>query len=166
MNEQRTQQSGSWRVPAYRPGDDEMWDKLGSGWSAIDGVRDGIRLYVQWDDERPAVTGLCLTGAVTAEALRSIPMGRLENLPAALQQAKTSDEFFAELVPLRRVKGEEPDEFADRVALYYRMFAATTDKPTKAIAEHADVPLGTVRSWIREARLRGKLPPGTRGKAG
>ena len=41
-----------------------------------------------------------------------------------------------------------------------------TSHPAKAIAEHSDVPGGTVHGWIHEARLRGKLPPGTKGRAG
>jgi hypothetical protein len=46
------------------------------------------------------------------------------------------------------------------------MFSQITHHPAKAMAEHSHVPVSTVRGWIREARLRGKLPPGTRGRAG
>ncbi|MFD8559116.1 hypothetical protein ACFV1N_17685 [Streptosporangium canum] len=163
------QDSENWRLPAYEPGSDEMWDRLGPDWRAIDGVRADVRVYVTWSDEggRSAVSGLCIKGTpVSADLLRSIPVSRLENLPAALGHATSQEDFLSELVPLVRRKGDDPEEFAARVAYYYRMFAATTDKPALALANHSGVPLGTARGWIREARLRGKLPPGVKGKPG
>lgn len=151
-------------MPEYRPGHDETWDRLGDGWQLIEGAVEGARLYVSWvtqADGRTDLAGLCVEASpVTGELLRSIPVARLGRLPAA-------ERFdLSQLAPLHRGKDEAPGEFAGRVALYYGIFGQLSPYPAKAIAEHSRVPVGTVRSWIREARMRGKLPPGTRGRAG
>lgn len=67
---------------------------------------------------------------------------------------------------LTRPDGTDPDGFAARVAAAYREYAPQTRAPALKIAEEAGVPVATVRSWIREARRRGKLPQGHKGKAG
>lgn len=164
--------STGWELPKYQKGDDAQWDLLGSNWQAVDGVYPGVRVYVVWqfDDDlqtRPAIAGLCIRsiegGQVTRDALRAISVTRLENL------AKNLDGFTGvvrDLPPLVREKDQDPEAFADRVAFYYRIFASNSSKPTRDLADHSGVPLPTMRGWIREARLRGKLPPGTRGKAG
>lgn len=152
------------RMPAYEPGQDETWDRLGKEWQRFDGVLDGARLYVTWvthKDGRSELAGICIEGApVTSELLRSVPVGRL----LRAHDAESLD--LAELQPLYRRKNESPDEFAGRVAWYYRVFSQITPHPAKSIAEHSHKPVGTVRGWIHEARARGKLPPGTRGRAG
>lgn len=157
-------------LPLYEAGRDDLWDRLGvEDWSAIDGVHPDARIYVRWrevEGERSQVTGLCIAGEkITAEVLRSIPISRLELLSPTLI-AEIERGALSEPEPLARREGEPPDDFSKRVARQYRRFAAASSKPTKDLAEHAGVPLPTMRSWIREARLRGYLPPGTRGKAG
>jgi hypothetical protein len=67
---------------------------------------------------------------------------------------------------LTRPDGSDPDGFADRVAEAYREYVMETRSPALKIAEEAGVPVGTARGWIREARRRGKLPQGRKGKAG
>lgn len=67
---------------------------------------------------------------------------------------------------LKRPDGTDPAGFSERVAAAYREYAMQTRAPAIKIAEEAGVPVATVRSWIREARRRGKLPPGRKGKAG
>lgn len=157
-------------MPVFGQGKDDLWDRLGAEWQAVDGVHPDARLYVRWHEEegeRPKVTGFCVSGDhITTDVIRSVPVSRLENLRALLKDAKPKEDFLAELVPLARRHGERPEEFSKRVAWYYKIFATTSSSPTKDLAEHADVPLATMRGWIREARLRGELPPGTRGKAG
>lgn len=69
-------------------------------------------------------------------------------------------------VKLTRPDGTDPDGFAARVAAAYREYAPQTRAPALMIAEEAGVPVATARSWIREARRRGKLPQGHRGRAG
>jgi hypothetical protein len=72
----------------------------------------------------------------------------------------------AERARLTRPDGTDPDGFAARVAAAYREYATQTRAPAVEIAREAGVPVGTVRGWIREARRRGKLPEGRKGKAG
>ncbi|MFJ2741878.1 hypothetical protein ACIO3O_19695 [Streptomyces sp. NPDC087440] len=163
--DKRTLAGGNWRMPNREPGEDETWDRLGDDWRAVDGLVPDVRLYACWDkqeDGRSYLSGLTVSGGrITAELLRAIPVGRLENIPNAVAM-----ESIDELAPLTRRQGEPPEQFADRVAWYYRFFSGVSSRPAKEISEHSDVPLPTVHGWIREARLRGKLPPGKRGKAG
>lgn len=67
---------------------------------------------------------------------------------------------------LGRPTGQDPEAFYRQVALSYSELARSTRAPAKALADDADVPVTTVHRWIREARRRGFLPPGRKGKAG
>lgn len=62
-------------------------------------------------------------------------------------------------------RGRLTDEFLTRVAQSYSEHAKRTHKPNKNIADEIGVPVGTVRRWVVEARRRGLLPPGERGRA-
>lgn len=68
--------------------------------------------------------------------------------------------------PLERPDGRDPDAFSRLVATAYTEAVAETSAPAVALAAEADVPVGTVHRWIREARRRGHLPPARRGRAG
>lgn len=161
-----------WKIPTREPGEDPLWDALGDDWQAIDEVHPGTRLYVRWEGEegeRPRVTGFCVAGPeITTDIIRKVPVTRLENLRqwATERMDSLAANSFENLEPLRRSKNLTPEQFAEQVAWHYKMFAAYSSSPTKDLAEHSGVPLSTMRSWIREARLRGKLPPGTPGKSG
>jgi hypothetical protein len=155
-------------LPERVPGEDPLWDSLGDDWQAVDGLHPLTpRLYIRWnvvDGQRPEVTGICVAGGkITTEMLRAVPISRMENLRSLVDDGRPADEFAE---PLARRAGESAAEFSERVARYYRVFAAFSSSPTKDLAEHSGVPLPTMRTWIREARLRGSLPPGTQGKAG
>jgi hypothetical protein len=67
---------------------------------------------------------------------------------------------------LTRPDGSDPDAFYALVGAAYREYALQTRAPAVEIANEAGIPVATARSWVREARRRGKLPTGTRGKAG
>lgn len=170
--EKRTPAAGNWTMSQYAEGQDPEWDRLGADWFAVDGVIEDARIYAAWtdtEDGRSYLSGLHVAGTpITADLLRSIPVGRLENLPHQHMAGTVARfvEMMDELGPLRREKGEEPAAFAERVAEYYRVFSAFTSKPAKMISDQYGIPLPTVHGWIREARLQGKLPPGKRGKAG
>lgn len=89
-----------------------------------------------------------------------------DTAPGELPTAPTS-----ERPRLTRPDGTDPDGFAERVAAAYREYAQKTRSPAIEIAREAStpgatVPVATARGWIREARRRGKLPEGRRGKAG
>jgi hypothetical protein len=63
---------------------------------------------------------------------------------------------------------KRPDSFYRRVAeLYSALSASGTHRPAQMIAEANDVPVTTVRRWIKEARARNVLAPADRaGRAG
>lgn len=172
MNNWEMPDGTTWNLPEYRPGDDPLWDSLGEDWQAIDGAHPDTRMYVRWQVEqgqRPKVTGFCVSAEeVTTDIIRKVPVSRLENMRQLLDERldRLSDDSFRNLEPLKRAKGQTAESFSRTVALYYKIFAARSSKPTKDLAEHAGVPLPTMRSWIRDARLRGELPPGTPGKSG
>jgi hypothetical protein len=58
------------------------------------------------------------------------------------------------------------DEFYQAVARLYRRLARETNRPAVVIAEANSVPLTTAHRWVKEARERGHLPPGQKGRRG
>jgi len=137
-------------------------------WYRVDGL-DGPDVFVHFaEDEqgRNVVDTVLVTGGrILSDHLRDTSVGQIErlaNTPAEID----AERFIRELTPLARRSGEPPEEFANRVAWYYRIFSAASRSPAKAIAETSNVPVGTVRWWIREARRLGALPPGRRGSVG
>lgn len=151
----------------YEPGADPFWDGLGGQeWQAFDVVA-GARVYVlgrQLAERggRIVIAKMAIRATViTADLLRSVPVGRLE---AQLNSAQPAD--LAALKPLHRQPGEDGSAFSDRVAEWYRAAAVLSPHPAKLIARYAGVPVTTVHGWVREARLRGKLPAGRRAATG
>lgn len=67
---------------------------------------------------------------------------------------------------LGRPDGSDPEAFYRRVAELYSRFAEETNAPAKALAVEARVPVTTAHRWVREARRRGFLPAGRKGRAG
>jgi hypothetical protein len=67
---------------------------------------------------------------------------------------------------LTRPDGTDPERFYRLVAEAYREYAEETRAVAHRIAEEADVPVTTAHRWIREARARGFLPPGRKGRVG
>ena len=93
----------------------------------------------------------------------------MEMLEARAQHAPTSLDLPEPAEPrdrLVRPDGSDPDGFYSKVARAYREYAFRSRAPAVSIAKEAGVPVATARSWIREARRRGALPPGRQGKAG
>jgi hypothetical protein len=56
------------------------------------------------------------------------------------------------------------DDFYRNVAEAYRFYVLRSNKPAVEIAAEASVPVATARRWIVEARRRGHLDPGHRGR--
>jgi hypothetical protein len=116
------------------------------------------------------VEELRLLGGVSAERLRSIPLGRIEAAGNALLHGSGGARLG---VPARipqelrssAVRGY-PDRFYEAVAAAYHTLAAMTPKPVVALAEANEVPVTTAQRWVREARVRGMLPPGRQGTSG
>jgi len=68
--------------------------------------------------------------------------------------------------PLTRPDGSNPDAFYRQVAEAYREMVQTHRNVAVALAEEANVPVGTVHRWVMEARRRGFLPPARQGRVG
>jgi hypothetical protein len=92
-------------------------------------------------------------------------LGRLRELAVNAPDALHAP-AAAERPRLTRPDGTDPDGFAARVAAAYREYALKSRNVAVKIAEEAHVPVPTARSWIREARRRGKLPQGRPGRTG
>jgi len=129
-----------------------------------------VMVRVAKRDGRFLVEELRLLGGVSAERLRSVPLGRIEaaanalmHSSAGLQQGVPAE--IPHELRLTSVRGY-PDRFYDAVAAAYRTLAHASTKPVVDLAEANEVPVTTAQRWIREARTRGKLPPGRSGKAG
>lgn len=165
-------------------GDDDGWQD----WPPPAGA-DALRLKWRRDESgRWVVAELCLSASwVTSGMLRAISLPRLEaqrneaqrneagaGLVAAAWEILAGD-FPGYDVPAGaprqritrpdRANPEQQQQFYRRVAMAYRQYAQTRP-PAPAIAEEAGVPVTTVHRWVREARHRGFLPPGRKGKVG
>ena len=70
------------------------------------------------------------------------------------------------LVEVPEKGGRYPDEFYAGLARVYTNLVATSERPAADIAEANHVPVTTVHRWIKEARRRGFLAVGRRGRAG
>jgi hypothetical protein len=123
--------------------------------------------FKQAPSGRRVLTGLLLMGdAVTADVLRKIPVALVENSGnlSHTEARKQLTRARRGLQPLKRQPGQTPEEFSRLVAEHYKLWASLVPHPALSIAEEHSVPIPTVHTWIREARLRGFLPPGNRKK--
>lgn len=66
--------------------------------------------------------------------------------------------------PLGRPDAADPS-FYQRVAAAYRSAATESGRPAVVLAEENEVPVETVRRWVKEARRRGFLEAGGKGRA-
>jgi hypothetical protein len=118
---------------------------------------DGAELFVRFEQSQlglQVITGVMLVGSVIrADQLRQVPI-------AALTLSRNHGTPEArDLPPLRRDPAMGPKEFSRLVAGHYRRWAAVVPTPAVALAREFGVKAPTMASWIREARLRGFLPP-------
>jgi hypothetical protein len=60
----------------------------------------------------------------------------------------------------------KPPKFYEEAARAYLELAAEGNRPAKELAEANDVPVSTAHRWVKEARRRGFLPPGQKGRRG
>jgi len=153
---------------------------VGDGWYAwVEDLAAPVSVHVSVtprEDGRLRINGLRVEGPVSAEALRSIPVGRIEaaaNAQLAAAGPGGKPKYSRKPPPARvpdalrsnAVRGY-PDAFYDSIATAYRSLAATTPKPVSEIAVANDVPVTTAQRWVKEARRRGLLAPGHPGKSG
>jgi hypothetical protein len=127
----------------------------------------GAQLYAGFTEApsgRLVLSGLVLLGeALTADMLRKVPVAALENSANIARQQEGRAEVDR-LPPLKRDPSLSAEDFSRLVADHYRAWARIVTHPAAAMAADADVKVPTVHSWIREARLRGHLESGRRGK--
>lgn len=136
--------------------------------------RTSVRVRVaEGGDGRLHVIDLHVEGAVSAEVLRSIPIGRIEAAANAQLHASAPEapprRAARATIPARlrtnAVRGY-PDAFYDAVAAAYRGLATSSPRPVADLADANDVPVTTAQRWVKEARRRSLLAPGRPGKAG
>ena len=149
---------------------------LGDGWYAWvpdEPTPAAVRVRLtRRDDGRLRIEGLQLDGYVSAEALRSIPVGRIEAAANAQlahdgrpPRRRKTDARVPDALRSNAVRGY-PDAFYDSIATAYRTLVATSSRPVAELAAANDVPVTTAQRWVKEARRRGLLAPGHPGKAG
>jgi hypothetical protein len=96
-----------------------------------------------------------------------------ETAAALLEGAPKAEEAPARTrAPVMRFRmipaGRKPDRFYESVATAYEYLVTEkgSRRPALELAERNDVPVTTVHRWITEARRRGLLGPGVKGRAG
>lgn len=155
----------------------EEWlvDRLGGSWMWAGGSdvpedesvpnQGMFAQFKRSESGRWVLTGLLmLEDALTADKLRGVPVVALEN---QWNETHERGAFTAELEALPdliRAPDMSPEDFSRLVADHYRIWARFVPHPAAAIAHEWNVKVPTVHTWIREARLRGFLPPAQRGK--
>ncbi len=148
-------------------------EELGGRWQpwATFDSREPLPLWLQVDevDGRRVVTGMLVLGdPLTASDLRGIPLGRLENVLNTLTDDQgigpvDSDQADPErLPPLVRDPGMRAEDWSRLVAEHYKAWSVRGGKPGAEMARRWGQNRQTVAAWIREARLRGFLPPARR----
>jgi hypothetical protein len=68
------------------------------------------------------------------------------------------------ILPKLRRPDAITDEFLALVAAHYRRAVLEGRSPALALAGSAKVPVRTIHRWVYEARKRGIMPPGRRGR--
>jgi hypothetical protein len=155
------------------PLDDDWHAWVDDGPASSSSGSSSVRVRVaEGADGRLHLVDLHIEGEVSAEVLRSVPVGRIEAAANAQLHASAPDSpprrrgaVIAARLRTNAVQGY-PDAFYDAVASTYRHLAATTPRPVAELAEANDVPVTTAQRWVKEARRRHLLAPGRPGKAG
>jgi hypothetical protein len=145
------------------------------------------------DDEFAVAT---ISEPITSETLRSIPVTAMTswaNLPEVRERIKTllavepvstggdvrnvrQVPVFEEAAPARRPplrfrgakERKKPPAFYEQIADAYRWLVHHDHdaSPAERLRKENEVPVSTTHRWIKEARRRGLLGPGARGRAG
>lgn len=153
----------------------EAWlnERIGPSWvgfTAPNSGVPGVAVFAQFGTNREGrkiLTGLLLlSDALTAEQVRKVPVSALEN-STNLTEGGAYTTMRAELEKLPPLRRDDmtPEDFSQLVAEHFKVWARYVPHPAAAMAAEWDVKAPTVHTWIREARLRGQLPPARRGKA-
>lgn len=102
-----------------------------------------------------------------ALALERLRRANDDKTPLAGLRARARNRFTPPKRPaLPRPDGTDVEAFYGAVAAAYRSASHESGAPATVLAEENGVPVETVRRWIKEARRRGHLPPGRKGRVG
>jgi hypothetical protein len=168
-----------------------LWSSGRAG--TTEGLMVYAQLWAEKEGDRGEIFQLAISGRnLTTDRLRTVPVAHIQNLANTHPEfsphientpqnsmGQAFDAFRQEAnrymlakarrkprKPLGRPDGTNPDAFYRQVGEAYRDVLQSTNKVAKALAEEADVPVGTVHRWILEARRRGFLPAARQGRAG
>jgi hypothetical protein len=101
------------------------------------------------------------TGPQTLERAAQVPVRLAEKLAEQSRKRR-----WVPKVPVGEGSGQRGDDFYRAVAQAYLRLVSEQRTPAPELAEANAVPVTTARRWVKEARLRGFLPPGRAGKVG
>jgi hypothetical protein len=114
---------------------------------------------------RLTLSALFLVGsAITTQDLREIKVGDLERAANEERDGTHRQPEHAELD--ETLRASDPALFSERLAAVYLAYARSNQNAVAALAQDTGLDPRKVHSWVREARLRGLLPPSSRTKSG
>lgn len=118
------------------------------------------------EGSRLRVIELSITAPVIVSSdLRAVPLEAMEREANAVDLDELRREIEA-LPPLKRSPDTTPEAFSALVAEHFKVWARHVPHPAAEMAAHACVKPPTMHTWIREARLRGLLPPAPQRRGG
>jgi hypothetical protein len=167
-----------------REPDSWAWSTTSGGWLRVDnGHGDRVNVRFRLNDRgrmEPVELRLETERPIDSTVLRQLPLtmmegwansgGRNSLLHPASEPLPPAGSLLA---PRRRGSallkvppGAKPDWFYERLAAAYSSLALRSNRPAVLLAERNGVPVTTVHRWVKEARRRGFLPPGQKGRRG
>lgn len=164
-------EEGTYLVPVGRVGKEQKWSVVLEFVALEDGLYchsvrvepDGLK-FMKSTDELPA-------GGVTSRVLSSIKLEEIFRSLRIAERALAASPPKSEPRPApsgpRRGRPPLDDKHYRKIALMYlNTMRKAPDRPIPWMAEKLGYEPSTVRGWVSEARKRGFLSPGQRGKAG
>lgn len=147
---------------------DALTRNIGGTWHPWRPAPEGpaLKLWVRTSDRdgRQIITGIAAINdsGIGASDLRKLPLGAIENAINLGSHGGPDDVEFESLPPLVRDPAIRPEDWSRLVAEHYKAWARRGSNPGAAISKRWGVNRQTVAAWVREARLRGFLPPARR----
>lgn len=93
------------------------------------------------------------------------PIGSPSHSQALVEARELTDRLKAEGADDATIREAEKDFFYRRVAAIYSEASSEGRSPVVAVAKEWNAPNTSASNWVREARVRGYLPPTRRGRA-
>ena len=135
-------------------------DLPGGGWRHERYGDAAVSAHYRQDGGRAVIVAIVIQGSdLTATTLRAVPIGELLRTGPAGEPIESG-------APAPFTRKGSGGEFLAKVQEAYVYYVQRTGKPAVEIAALCDVPVGTVRRWVREARGAGLIGPGHQGRSG